>query len=150
MPLSGEAIFWIAALILFVIVEAVTVGLASIWFAIGAVAALICALLRGPIWLQVVWFLAVSVATLILTRPLVKKYVNGRAVPTNADRNIGRTATVTERIDNLAGTGAVKVDALTWTARSVSDEQTIEAGTLVTIREIRGVKLLVEPKTEEF
>ena len=93
MPLSADSIFWIAALILFIIVEAVTVGLASIWFAIGAVAALICALLRGPIWLQVVWFLAVSVATLILTRPLVKKYVNGRAVPTNADRNIGRTAT---------------------------------------------------------
>ena len=150
MPLSGDAVFWIAALIFFIIVEAVTVGLASIWFAIGAVAALICALLHGPIWLQVVWFLAVSVATLILTRPLVKKYVNGRAVPTNADRNIGRTATVTERIDNLAGTGAVKVDALTWTARSVSDEQTIEAGAVVTIREIRGVKLLVEPKTGEF
>ena len=75
--------------------------------------------------------------------------MNGRAVPTNADRNIGRTATVTERIDNLAGTGAVKVDALTWTARSVRDEQTIEVGALVTIREIRGVKLLVEPK-EEF
>ena len=149
MPLSGEAIFWIAALIFFVIVEAATVGLASIWFAIGAVAALICALLHGAIWLQVVWFLAVSVATLVLTRPLVKIFVNGRAVPTNADRNIGRTATVTERIDNLAGTGAVKVDALTWTARSVRDEQTIEPGALVTIREIRGVKLLVEPK-EEF
>ena len=149
MPLSGEAIFWIAALIFFIIVEAVTVGLASIWFAIGAVAALICALLHGPVWLQVVWFLAVSVATLILTRPLVKKYVNSRAVPTNADRNIGRTATVTERIDNLAGTGAVKVDSLTWTARSVSDQQTIEVGALVTIREIRGVKLVVEPK-EEF
>ena len=149
MPLSGEAIFWIAALIFFIIVEAVTVGLASIWFAIGAVAALICALLHGPVGLQVVWFLAVSVATLILTRPLVKKYVNSRAVPTNADRNIGRTATVTERIDNLAGTGAVKVDSLTWTARSVSDQQTIEVGALVTIREIRGVKLVVEPK-EEF
>ena len=148
MPLSGETVFWIAALIFFIIVEAATVGLASIWFAIGALAALICALLHGPIWLQVVWFLAVSVATLILTRPLVKKYVNGRTVPTNADRNIGRTATVTERIDNLAGTGAVKVDALTWTARSVSDEQTIEPGTTVVVREIRGVKLLVEPKEE--
>lgn len=69
MPLSGDAIFWIAALILFVVVEAVTVGLASIWFAIGALAALICALLHGPVWLQVVWFLAVSLATLILTGP---------------------------------------------------------------------------------
>ena len=146
MPISGNAIFWIAALIFFIIVEAATAGLASIWFAIGALAALICALLRGPVWLQVIWFLAVSAATLVLTRPLVKKYVNSRTVPTNADRNIGRTATVTERVDNLASTGAVKVDGLTWSARSVSDELTIEPGTLVTVKEIRGVKLFVEPK----
>ena len=149
MPLSGDAIFWIAALIFFIIVEAATVGLASIWFAIGALAALVCALFHGPIWLQVVWFLVVSVVTLILTRPLVKKYVNGRVVPTNADRNIGRTAAVTERIDNLAATGAVKIDGVTWTARSLNDQQTIETGALVTVREIRGVKLLVEPK-EDF
>lgn len=148
MPLSGEAVFWIAALIFFIIVEAVTVGLASIWFAIGALAALICALLRGPIWLQVVWFLAVSVATLILTRPLVKKYMRGKVVPTNADRNIGRTATVAERIDNLAGTGAVRIDGVTWTARSADERETIEAGTMVTVREIRGVKLVVEPKEQ--
>ena len=149
MPMSGDAIFWIAALIVFIIVEAMTVGLASIWFAIGAVAALICALLHGPVWLQVVWFLAVSVATLVLTRPLVKKYMRGKSVPTNADRNIGRTAAVTERIDNLAGTGAVKVDGVTWTARSADEKRTIEAGTMVTVREIRGVKLVVEPK-EDF
>ena len=148
MPISGNAIFWIAALIFFVIVEAATVGLASIWFAIGALAALICALLKGPVWLQVIWFLAVSAATLVLTRPLVKKYVNSRTVPTNADRNIGRTATVTERIDNLAATGAVQVDGLTWSARSVSDELTMEPGALVTVKEIRGVKLFVEPKEE--
>ena len=148
MPLSGDAIFWIAALILFVVVEAVTVGLASIWFAIGALAALICALLHGPVWLQVVWFLAVSLATLILTRPMVKKYMKGKVVPTNADRNIGRTAAVIERIDNLAGTGAVRIDGVTWTARSADEQKTIEAGAMVTVREIRGVKLVVEPKTE--
>ncbi len=148
MPLSGDAIFWIAALILFVVVEAVTVGLASIWFAIGALAALICALLHGPVWLQVVWFLAVSLATLILTRPMVKKYMKGKVVPTNADRNIGRTAAVIERIDNLAGTGAVRIDGVTWTARSADENQTIEAGAMVTVREIRGVKLVVVPKEE--
>ena len=149
MPLSGQAIFWIAAMIFFIIVEAVTVGLASIWFAIGSVAALICALAGGPVWLQVVWFVAVSALTLYLTRPLVKKYVTGRAVPTNADRNIGRTAVVTEEISNIAATGAVKVDGLDWTARSVNDDVTIPKGAVVVIREIRGVKLLVEPK-EEF
>ena len=149
MPLSGQAVFWIAAMIFFIIVEAVTVGLASIWFAIGSVAALICALAGGPVWLQVVWFVAVSALTLFLTRPLVKKYVAGRAVPTNADRNIGRTAVVTEEINNLAATGAVKVDGLDWTARSTDDNITIPKDSVVVIWEIRGVKLLVEPK-EEF
>ena len=146
MPMTGDVIFWIAALIFFIIIEAVTVGLASIWFAIGAVAALICSLLHGPIWLQVVWFLAVSVATLILTRPLVKKFMSGKTVRTNADRNIGRTAPVTERIDNLAGTGAVRIDGVTWTARTADDEQTVEAGAMVTVLEIQGAKLIVEPK----
>ncbi len=140
--------FWIGALIVFIVVEAVTVGLASIWFAIGALAALICALVGGPLWLQVVWFVLVSVATLFLTRPLVKKYVNGRAVATNADRNIGRTALVTERIDNLAATGTIKLDGVEWTARSVDDELTIPENTQVVVREIRGVKLLVEPKNK--
>ena len=148
MPLSGQAVFWIAAMIFFIIVEAVTVGLASIWFAIGSVAALICALAGGPVWLQVVWFVAVSALTLFLTRPLVKKYVAGRAVPTNADRNIGRTAVVTEEINNLAATGTVKVDGLDWTARSTDDNVTIPKDTVVIIKEIRGVKLLVEPKKE--
>ena len=136
-------------MIFFIVVEAVTVGLASIWFAIGSVAALICALAGGPVWLQAVWFLAVSALTLVLTRPLVKKYVNGRVVPTNADRNIGRTAIVTEEINNIAATGSVKVEGLDWTARSIADDVVIPQGAMVVIKEIRGVKLLVEPK-EEF
>lgn len=144
--MSGEVIFWIAAFVVFVAVEAATVGLASIWFAIGALAALICAALHGPVWLQVVWFLAISVITLILTRPLAKKYVNGHTEATNADRNIGRTAVVTERIDELAGTGAVKLDGLVWTARPTREDLVIEVGRQVIVREIRGVKLLVEEK----
>ena len=146
MSISGDVIFWVAAMIVFFIVEAITVGLASIWFAIGSLAALICALLHAPVWLQVAWFLAVSVATLILTRPLVRHFVNNRTVATNADRNIGRSAVVTERIDNLAGTGAIKLDGVTWTARSPEDSVTVEAGDTVTVREIQGVKLIVVPK----
>ena len=144
--MSGEVIFWIAALITFLVVEAVTVGLASIWFAVGSLAALLCAMVGGPVWLQAVWFVVVSVAALILTRPLVKKYVNGRTVATNADRNIGRTAVVTERIDNLAGTGSVRLDGVEWTARSSDEERIIAEGAQVVVREIRGVKLIVEPR----
>ena len=146
--LPGHVVFWIVALVIFLVVEAVSVGLVSIWFAVGALAALICAALHGPVWLQAIWFVVVSGLTLVLTRPLVKKYVTAKSVATNADRNIGRSAVVTERIDNLAGTGTVKLDGVLWTARSVNDGL-IGEGTTVIVREIQGVKLLVEPETEK-
>lgn len=96
------------ALVVFLIVEAVTAGLVSIWFVFGSLVALICAALGAAVWLQIFWFVIVSVATLVLTRPLVKRYVDSRSVATNADRSIGRAAVVTERIDNLAATGRRK------------------------------------------
>jgi membrane protein implicated in regulation of membrane protease activity len=146
--LPGHVLFWIVALVIFLGVEAVSAGLVSIGFAAGALAALICAALKGPLWLQAIWFVVVSGVTLILTRPLVKKYVNGKSVATNADRNIGRSAVVTEKVDNLAGVGTVKLDGVLWSARSVNDAP-IEEGTTVVVREIRGVKLLVEPESGE-
>lgn len=143
-PLSGTIAFWVAALVVFLIVEAVTAGLVSIWFVFGSLVALICAALGAAVWLQIFWFVIVSVATLVLTRPLVKRYVDSRSVATNADRSIGRAAVVTERIDNLAATGAVKLDGVVWTARSTDDAVAIEAGERVTVRAIEGVKLIVE------
>ena len=143
-PPSGTIIFWVVALVVFLIVEAVTAGLVSIWFVFGSLVALICAALGAAVWLQIFWFVIVSVATLVLTRPLVKRYVDSRSVATNADRSIGRAAVVTERIDNLAATGAVKLDGVVWTARSTDDAVAIEAGERVTVRAIEGVKLIVE------
>ncbi len=143
-PPSGTIAFWVAALVVFLIVEAVTAGLVSIWFVFGSLVALICAALGAAVWLQIFWFVIVSVATLVLTRPLVKRYVDSRSVATNADRSIGRAAVVTERIDNLAATGAVKLDGVVWTARSTDDAVAIEAGERVTVRAIEGVKLIVE------
>lgn len=143
-PPSGTIAFWVAALIVFLIVEAVTAGLVSIWFVFGSLVALICAALGAAVWLQIFWFVIVSVATLVLTRPLVKRYVDSRSVATNADRSIGRAAVVTERIDNLAATGAVKLDGVVWTARSTDDAVAIETGERVTVRAIEGVKLIVE------
>lgn len=142
-PPSGTIAFWAAALVVFLIVEAVTAGLVSIWFVFGSLVALICAALGAAVWLQIFWFVIVSVATLVLTRPLVKRYVDSRSVATNADRSIGRAAVVTERIDNLAA-GAVKLDGVVWTARSTDDAVAIEAGERVTVRAIEGVKLIVE------
>ena len=143
-PPSGTIAFWVVALVVFLIVEAVTAGLVSIWFVFGSLVALICAALGAAVWLQIFWFVIVSVATLVLTRPLVKRYVDSRSVATNADRSIGRTAVVTERIDNLAATGAVKLDGVVWTARSTDDAVAIETGEHVTVRAIEGVKLIVE------
>lgn len=143
-PPSGTIAFWAAALVVFLIVEAVTAGLVSIWFVFGSLVALICAALGAAVWLQIFWFVIVSVATLVLTRPLVKRYVDSRSVATNADRSIGRAAVVTERIDNLAATGAVKLDGVVWTARSTDDAVAIETGERVTVRAIEGVKLIVE------
>jgi len=143
-PPSGTIAFWVAALVVFLIVEAVTAGLVSIWFVFGSLVALICAALGAAVWLQIFWFVIVSVATLVLTRPLVKRYVDSRSVATNADRSIGRAAVVTERIDNLAATGAVKLDGVVWTARSTDDAVAIETGEHVTVRAIEGVKLIVE------
>lgn len=143
-PPSGTIAFWVVALVVFLIVEAVTAGLVSIWFVFGSLVALICAVLGAAVWLQIFWFVIVSVATLVLTRPLVKRYVDSRSVATNADRSIGRAAVVTERIDNLAATGAVKLDGVVWTARSTDDAVAIETGERVTVRAIEGVKLIVE------
>ena len=138
---------WLAACVVFVAVEALTTGLTSVWFALGSLAGLICAMLDAPLWLQLLSFLLISVAALLFTRPLVKKYVNSRKKATNADSCVGKTALVTERIDNLAGTGAVKLDGKIWTARTLSGAAAV-AGETVLVREIRGVKLMVE-KTEQ-
>lgn len=146
--MESTVILWVGAIILFLVVEAATAGLTCIWFALGSVAALLTAWLRGPIWLQIVWFLVVSVSALLLTRPLAKKFINGRKTPTNADRAIGRIGIVTETIDNIAASGAVKLDGQVWTARS-ADGEIIAMGERVEALEIRGVKLIVKTVKED-
>ena len=140
-------ILWGAGIAAFLVLELATVGLTSIWFALGSAAALLCALLGAALWVQIVCFLAVSAAALALTRPLARKYVNGRAQPTNADRVVGAEALVRERIDNLEETGAVAVDGKVWTARS-ADGSVIPVGAAVTVQRIDGVKLIVAPETK--
>ena len=145
MLISGNTyIFWLAAMILLLIVEGAVPGLVSIWFALGALAAMISSFFEAPFWLQLVWFTAVSLAALCLTRPLVKKYVNASVQPTNADALIGKECIVTESIDNIAGEGAVKISGQVWTARSADDSVKIGQGQIVKVKEIQGVKLIVE------
>ena len=140
---SEMTALWIAAIVVFGVVEAVTAGLVSIWFVPGAVAGLIAAMAGAGLLIQLVLVRAVAAAALAATRPLVKKLSAGRAVPTNADRVLGRTARVTETIDNDSASGAVYVDGKTWTARS-ADGSVLPAGSRVEIRRMEGVKLIVE------
>ena len=138
---------WLGAIVLFGVVEAVTAGLVSIWFVAGSAAALIGALLGAGIGVQAALFIAVSAAALAVTRPLVRRYTAGKAVPTNLDRVLGDSGKVTETIDNENSTGAVYVDGKTWTARS-DDGSVIPAGTVAEILRMEGVKLFVR-KIEE-
>ena len=134
---------WIAAIIIFGVVEAVTAGLTSIWFVLGSVAGLVAAICNGPIWLQVTLFFVVSIVALAATRPLVTKLMKKDIKPTNADRVLGGSARVTERIDNDVPTGAVYIDGKTWSARSSTGE-IIEPDAMVRVIRMEGVKLYVE------
>ena len=134
--------FWVIAAVVFLIIEGATVGVVSVWFALGSLCAMVCSMLGANIVVQIAVFLIVSAVTLYFTRPIIKKYINSRVVPTNADMLIGKECRVVETIDNLAGTGAVYVDGKTWTARSIGD-LVISEGELVTAVRIDGVKLIV-------
>ena len=138
---------WIAAIVIFGVVEAATAGLTSIWFVLGSVAALIVAICNGPIWLQISLFFVVSIVTLAATRPLVAKLMKKDIKPTNADRVLGGLARVTERIDNDVPTGAVYIDGKTWSDRS-SRGESIEPDTMVRVVRMEGVKLYVEAEKE--
>lgn len=139
-------VFWLVSMIALFIVEAATVNLMTIWFAFGALGALITSLLGGELWLQVVIFITVTILTLIPTRKLAKKYFGkSRHQATNADVVIGKDCIVVEDIDNLISTGAVKCMGKEWTARSENNEK-IAAGETVSAVAIEGVKLIVSPK----
>jgi len=138
---------WLAAFAVFLLVEAATMGLTSIWFALGAGAALVTALLGGSLAMQLVFFAVISLAALIATRPLARKFI-GKKKPTNADRVVGAEGVVLERIDNIAGEGSVIVGGRVWTARAENGEG-IEKDAQVKVLRIDGVKLIVEPYREE-
>ena len=145
-----QSITWLVLLVIFLAVELATMGLTTIWFAGGALAAFLVSLAGGSLTLQVVVFIAAAVILLIFTRPFAVKYINQNRVKTNADSLIGETAVVTEAIDNLAGAGQVRVNGQIWTARSSEEDRKIPEGTRVRILEISGVKLMVEPEERKF
>ena len=137
---------WLIAMVALLVIEAIVPGLVSIWFAAGALLALLLSLIGVDLWLQFTCFLVVSLVLLALTRPLAKKYVNAHTTPTNADRLLGADCVVTEEIDNLRGTGAVSVDGKVWSARMETPDGKAPKGAIVKAQHIEGVRLIVTEK----
>ncbi len=138
------AFIWLVILILCLVVEGITTGLAAIWFAGGALVSFVLALLGVPLLAQAIVFLAVSLLLLIFVRKAALRWTKRSTTKTNAESLIGETGVVTERIDNLAAKGQVQVHGQYWTARSCDDGITIEKDQKVKIFEISGVKLIVK------
>lgn len=137
---------WLIVLVLLVAIEIFTLGLTTIWFAGGALVAAIVAALGGATWLQIVVFLVVSCVLLFFTRPIAVKYFNKDRVKTNVESLIGKQAIVISEINNLQGIGQVTVGGQEWSARCVQDDVTLPVGSVVIVRNVSGVKLIVEEK----
>ena len=143
-----EPIMWLILLACFLVVEAITVGLTTIWFAGGALVAAIASGLGAGILIQWVLFLIVSLALLIFTRPMAVRYMNKGVPKTNVNSLIGERAVVIQKINNLEQTGQVRINDIEWMARTSSDEVTIPEHAIVTIEDVQGVKLIVKEETE--
>ncbi|MCI8576503.1 MAG: NfeD family protein [Lachnospiraceae bacterium] len=139
-------LYWLIAFAVLVGVEVATMALTTVWFAGGAMVAFFLALMKFDVDIQLLAFVVSSFILLVVTRPLVAGHFGRRKITkTNADRLVGRTARVTADINNNLGTGTAVVEGQEWTARTLDEDQVIEAGTKVVIREIQGVKLIVTP-----
>lgn len=137
---------WVGLLILFLIVEACTVGLVTIWFALGSLAAFISTFFTENLEIQMIVFIISTIATLLMFRPFFKKYIKRKQQPTNVDMNIGAEGVVVEKISNINAVGSVKVRGIIWSALSSEPEIEISEGTTIIVEKIEGVKLVVKPK----
>ena len=140
-----ESIFWLVLFILFLVFEVATMGLTTIWFAGGAIAAFALALADVHIIIQIVVFFAVSIFLLFVTRPIASRYINKNTVKTNVDELVGKVVKCTETIDNYNEMGSVRINGNEWMARTVTDNMTIPKDTMVQVVEIVGAKVIVQP-----
>lgn len=144
-----DAMVWLVAMIILIVIEIVTVGLTTIWFAVGALVATIVAMLGGGMILQVTLFLFVSFGMLIFTRPWAMKYINKKRIKTNYEGIIGKVVRITQDVDNIAEKGCAVVNGQEWTVRAADERIRIQAGSLAKVVDIKGVKLIVEKYEEE-
>ena len=137
---------WLMLFAMFLVAEVLTAGLVSIWFCAGSLIAMFVARAGAPMYIQVVVFILVSAVLFVCTRPFAKHVLKMKNEPTNLDRIIGETVYVTEDIDNINETGAIKHDGKVWTARSTDSSVVFKSGELVKVVRIEGVKVLVKNK----
>lgn len=143
------SIAWLVILAVLLVIETATLGLTTIWFATGALVAFLMSLAQVNIYLEIVVFLVVSILMLIFTRPIAVKYFNSKRIKTNYESVIGSVAKVTQTINNFNATGVVVVAGVEWTARAANDNYIINSGSRVIVKEVSGVKLIVEPLGEQ-
>ena len=142
--LSQMESLWLILMIVMLVIELGTVGLTCIWFAGGALVALLAAAFEAPIFLQVILFLGVSILMLIFTRPWAIKYVNSRKMRTNYEATIGKHVVVLERVDNVRETGKARLEGMEWTARAVRGDMTFEPDEEAVVVNVVGVKLILD------
>ena len=143
-----QTIYWLAIFVILLIIEIVTIGLTTIWFAGGALAAMAAGLIGFETGIQILVFLVVSVLLLVLTRPIAVKYFNQERQKTNAESLIGQQALVLEDIDTLQAAGLVEVRGQEWSAKTDEPNGKIAKNKVVVIEGIQGVKLIVREKEE--
>ena len=141
-----QPIYWLIVVAVLLVLEILTLGLTTIWFAGGSLMAAVVSAIGAPLWLQLILFFGVSLLLLYLTRPIAVKYFNKDRVKTNAESLVGQQAIVISEIDNLQGIGQVTVNGQEWTARNARGNERLSVGSVVYIRAISGVKLMVEEK----
>ena len=147
--MEREIFLWLGLMVMFLIIELATVGLTSIWFSGGALAALLVSLAGAGMVIQIAVFVVVSAVLVIFTRPFAAKYINVHHVKTNCDELIGSVVKVTETVDNFAQTGTAIAQGKEWTARCKSDKDRIEKDSLARVTAISGVKLILEKCKED-
>ncbi len=145
----NEMVMWLMICVLLVLIECVTLGLTTIWFAIGALVAMFAAMLQAPLWVQSTLFVVISIAMLIFTRPVVAKYFNKNRIKTNVEAVVGKEGIVVTAIDNLNATGMVTISGQEWTARTSESGHKIPEGSIVVVKAVEGVKVIVEEREEE-
>lgn len=141
-----QTMYWLIIFVILLIIEIATLGLTTIWFAAGSLAAFVFGVIGFGTTVQLVVFLIVSVLLFAITRPIAVKYFNKERAKTNAESLIGEQALVIEDIDTVQSVGRVEIRGMEWSAKTDEPDGKIAKNKIVVVDGIQGVKLIVREK----